>query len=271
MHQRVLHTQESVTRTRECHAQESVKHKRMTHASPPYLFTCTLILTTWRANLPSWELPGPHFSNAPMNLRTPWRKKWRASPPPAEENGPPRPTSCQLTNKLCSFPTPTAPSFEANNNQVASLAVEQLRQLSFLVAASSLEGITICACCGWRCHPVKLMSTASCAHWLIGCHGHIHIAQLRVASHRAPASPHTLAKILSGPLARIRNLPEWGLLGACQTRRTCCHSHLDLVIQRKSQPFQNQSSKELPVTLNFSLVGAPWRTALEPGPEWDPK
>ena len=78
--------------------------------------TCTMTLTTWRANLPSREVGHPdprvpHSLNAPMNLRTPWRKKWRASsrpsPLPTEESGPPqhggglsRPTSCQLTNKL---------------------------------------------------------------------------------------------------------------------------------------------------------------------------
>ena len=125
MHKRVSYT-------RECHTQENVFS--MTHVSRPHSLTCTLTLTPCRASLGHPDPRAPHFSNAPMNLRTPWRKKWIASPLPAEESGPPRPTSCQLTNKLCSFSTPTATRFEADNNQVASLVVEQLRVFSFLVS-----------------------------------------------------------------------------------------------------------------------------------------
>ena len=53
--------------------------------------TCTMTLTTWLANQPSREVGHPdprvpHSLNAPMNLRTPWRKKWRASSSIASAN-----------------------------------------------------------------------------------------------------------------------------------------------------------------------------------------
>ena len=186
--------------------------------SLPHSITCTMTLTTWRANLPSREVGHldprvPHSSNAPMNLRTPWRKKWRASSSIASASRRKRtpatwrrPLAPQLTNKLSSFSTPTAPRLEADNNQMASLAVDQLRVLSFLVAPSSLEGNAICACCSGRCHSIRIESAPqgdvdgklrTLINWepagqdlygtlVCGSHGHIHIAQLCVASHRGP-------------------------------------------------------------------------------------
>ena len=53
--------------------------------------TCTMTLTTWLANQPSREVGHPdprvpHSLNAPMNLRTSWRKKWRGSSSIASAN-----------------------------------------------------------------------------------------------------------------------------------------------------------------------------------------
>ena len=90
----------------------------------------------------------------------------------------------------------------------------------------------------------------------------------------APASLHTLAKVLSGPPARIRNLPEWGHAARClpNTSNMLPHSHLDSVMSNGSRNLsKTRARKSCGSTLYSSPVGAPWKTALEPGPEWDLK
>ena len=88
----------------------------------------------------------------------------------------------------------------------------------------------------------------------------------------APASLHTLAKVLSGPLARIRNLPEWGHAARClpNTSNMLPHSHLDSVMSNGSRNLSKiRARKSCGSTLYSSPVGAPWKTTLKPGPEWD--
>ena len=111
---------------------------------------------------------------------------------------------------------------------MASLAVDQLRVLPFLVAPSSLEGNAICACCSGRCHPICIenapksdvdgklrtlidwspLARTSMARWSVAATATFMSRNFVLHRTVAPASLHTLAKVLSGPPARIRNLPE---------------------------------------------------------------
>ena len=118
----------------------------------------------------------------------------------------------------------------------------------------------------------KVMSTANCAPWLIGStlvrgsHGHIQIAHFCVASHRGPGlSAHPGQGSFWSSPASVICLSGGMLLGACQTRPTCYRTRTSILSNGSRNLSKTRARKSCGSTMYSSPVGAPWRTALEPG------
>ena len=117
-----------------------------------------------------------------------------------------------------------------------------------------------------------VMSTASWGLWWRGKS----VANTSMERNRtvAPPSLLTLARVRSGPTARDLNLPDLGQAARWRpcTSRTAPHSQWASTMCNGKRNLSRTSVRKCSgTTLNSKPGGAPCKTALVQGPEWEGK